>query len=92
MCISIWGLCILPHRSPPAVFPRIDGKIQQITFPEDVYVNKFFQTNPNSKHEDPVEYVCYTFFLLIIFLIYITHQITNCVIILKAVVQLYVSA
>uniref|UniRef100_A0A7N0ZYH6 Small ribosomal subunit protein mS23 n=1 Tax=Kalanchoe fedtschenkoi TaxID=63787 RepID=A0A7N0ZYH6_KALFE len=43
------------EQSPPAVFPRIDGKIQQITFPEDVYVKKFFQTNPDSKHEDPVD-------------------------------------
>lgn len=64
------------------MFPRIDGKIQQIAFPEDVYVKKFFQTNPDSKHEDPVEYACYNV------LINITYRITKCVIILKAVVYL----
>lgn len=47
---------IVSPRSPPATFPHI-GKIQTITLPEDVYVQKFFQKHPDSKHEDAIKYV-----------------------------------
>ncbi|KAK4763720.1 hypothetical protein SAY87_013158 [Trapa incisa] len=43
-------------ESPPATFPRI-GKLQTIILPEDVYVQKFFQKHPDSKHEDAIKFV-----------------------------------
>lgn len=41
-------------RAPPAVFPRAD-EIKKISLPEDVYVKKFFQKYPDSKHEDAIK-------------------------------------
>ena len=43
------------EQAPPATFPRVDGKIERITLPEDVYVKKFFQKHPDSKHEDAIK-------------------------------------
>ncbi|KAK3411460.1 hypothetical protein EUGRSUZ_I00218 [Eucalyptus grandis] len=48
--LVIMALC----RAPPAVFPRAD-EIKKITLPEDVYVKKFFQKYPDSKHEDAIK-------------------------------------
>ncbi|XP_021838158.1 uncharacterized protein [Spinacia oleracea] len=42
-------------KAPPVVFPRSDGKVKPICLPEDVYVNKFYQKNPESKYEDPIK-------------------------------------
>ncbi|OWM89524.1 uncharacterized protein LOC116199935 [Punica granatum] len=44
------------QQSPPATFPRV-GKVSTITLPEDVYVKKFFQRHPDSKHEDAIKFV-----------------------------------
>ncbi|KAH7570064.1 hypothetical protein ACOSP7_017990 [Xanthoceras sorbifolium] len=43
------------EQAPPATFPRVDGKIKKISLPEDVYVKKFFQRHPHSKHEDAIK-------------------------------------
>ncbi|KAK4842696.1 hypothetical protein QYF36_026256 [Acer negundo] len=43
------------EQAPPANFPRSDGKIKQISLPEDVYVKRFFQRHPQSKHEDAIK-------------------------------------
>ncbi|KAI6699811.1 hypothetical protein NL676_014135 [Syzygium grande] len=42
------------QQAPPAVFPRAD-EIKKISLPEDVYVKKFFQKYPDSKHEDAIK-------------------------------------
>lgn len=47
---------ILNLRAPPATFPSGDGKIQKISLPEDVYIKKFFQKHPDSKHQDAIKY------------------------------------
>ena len=56
--------------APPATFPRADGKVKKISLPEDVYIKKFFQKHPDSKHEDAIKYyvasIC-LFFLCSIF-------------------------
>ncbi|KAJ4711387.1 RNA-binding protein [Melia azedarach] len=44
------------EQAPPATFPRSDGKVQRISLPEDVYVKKFFQRHPDSKHEDAIKF------------------------------------
>uniref|UniRef100_A0A2N9HDE7 Small ribosomal subunit protein mS23 n=1 Tax=Fagus sylvatica TaxID=28930 RepID=A0A2N9HDE7_FAGSY len=41
--------------APPATFPRADGKVKRISLPEDVYIKKFFQKHPDSKHEDAIK-------------------------------------
>lgn len=46
------------YRSPPAVFPRAEKKVERICLPEDVYVNKFYKKHPESLHEDPLKYIC----------------------------------
>ncbi|XVF83197.1 hypothetical protein PTKIN_Ptkin16aG0114600 [Pterospermum kingtungense] len=43
------------EQAPPATFPRCDGKVKQISFPEDVYIKKFFQKYPESKHHDAIK-------------------------------------
>ncbi|KAL2551225.1 hypothetical protein Fot_04844 [Forsythia ovata] len=43
------------EKVPPATFPRTENKIKPISLPEDVYISKFFQKHPNSKHEDPIK-------------------------------------
>ncbi|KAF5192939.1 Rna-binding protein [Thalictrum thalictroides] len=40
------------EENPPVIFPRSNGEVKLITLPEDVYVKKFFQRHPDSKHED----------------------------------------
>ncbi|PIA59529.1 hypothetical protein AQUCO_00400429v1 [Aquilegia coerulea] len=40
------------EENPPVTFPRTNAEVKQITLPEDVYVKKFFQRHPDSKHED----------------------------------------
>ena len=56
--------------APPATFPCADGKVKKISLPEDVYIKKFFQKHPDSKHEDAIKYyvasIC-LFFLCSIF-------------------------
>nr|POE68974.1 hypothetical protein CFP56_41143 [Quercus suber] len=42
--------------APPATFPRADGKVKRISLPEDIYIKKFFQKHPDSKHEDAIKY------------------------------------
>ncbi|XP_030461985.1 uncharacterized protein LOC115682002 [Syzygium oleosum] len=42
------------QQAPPAVFPCAD-EIKKISLPEDVYVKKFFQKYPDSKHEDAIK-------------------------------------
>ncbi|XP_057496737.1 uncharacterized protein LOC130781553 [Actinidia eriantha] len=44
------------EQAPPVTFPRIDGKVKQISLPEDVYIKKFFQKNPDSKYEDAIKF------------------------------------
>uniref|UniRef100_A0A2P2MUU0 Small ribosomal subunit protein mS23 n=1 Tax=Rhizophora mucronata TaxID=61149 RepID=A0A2P2MUU0_RHIMU len=43
------------ERVPPATFPRTDGKIKQISLPEDPYIKKFFKKHPESKYEDAIK-------------------------------------
>ncbi|XP_076942504.1 uncharacterized protein LOC143612397 [Bidens hawaiensis] len=43
------------EKSPPAVFPRAEKKVERICLPEDVYVNKFYKKHPESLHEDPIK-------------------------------------
>ncbi|XP_075656920.1 uncharacterized protein LOC142627027 [Castanea sativa] len=43
------------EHAPPATFPRADGKVKRIILPEDVYIKKFFQKHPDSKHEDAIK-------------------------------------
>ncbi|GMY22704.1 protein gast1 [Fagus crenata] len=43
------------EHAPPATFPRADGKVKRISLPEDVYIKKFFQKHPDSKHEDAIK-------------------------------------
>ncbi|KAM3265526.1 hypothetical protein P3L10_002520 [Capsicum annuum] len=43
------------EQAPPATFPRAESKLQPISLPEDVYVKKFFQKHPESKHEDAIK-------------------------------------
>lgn len=43
------------EQAPPVSFPRAEGKVKQITLPEDVYIKKFFQKHPESKYEDAVK-------------------------------------
>ncbi|KAL2520142.1 F-box domain-containing protein [Forsythia ovata] len=43
------------EKVPPAAFPRAENKIKPISLPEDVYISKFFQKHPDSKHEDPIK-------------------------------------
>ncbi|KAF1867000.1 hypothetical protein Lal_00049427 [Lupinus albus] len=43
------------EQSPPATFPRAAGKIPTITFPEDVYVKKFYKKYPDSKYHDAIK-------------------------------------
>ncbi|CAJ2654778.1 uncharacterized protein LOC123924016 isoform X2 [Trifolium pratense] len=42
--------------APPATFPQPQGKIQTITLPEDVYVNRFYKKYPESKYNDPIKF------------------------------------
>ncbi|KAL3824970.1 hypothetical protein ACJIZ3_020999 [Penstemon smallii] len=42
------------EKAPPATFPRSQNKLKPIIFPEDTYVNKFFQKHPDSKFEDAI--------------------------------------
>lgn len=52
------GCCFefLISRAPPATFPRAENKLVPISLPEDVYIKKFFQKYPESKHEDAIKY------------------------------------
>lgn len=43
------------EKAPPVVFPRCDGKVKQISLPEDAYIKKFFQKYPEAKHEDAIK-------------------------------------
>ncbi|XP_021897193.1 uncharacterized protein LOC110814135 [Carica papaya] len=43
------------EQAPPATFPRVEGKVKKISLPEDVYIKKFFQKHPDSKHEDAIK-------------------------------------
>ncbi|MFS8031771.1 hypothetical protein Hanom_Chr17g01549881 [Helianthus anomalus] len=43
------------EKSPPAVFPRAEKKVERICLPEDVYINKFYKKHPESLHEDPIK-------------------------------------
>ncbi|CAN4095541.1 unnamed protein product [Withania somnifera] len=43
------------EQAPPATFPRAQNKLEPISLPEDVYVNRFFQKHPESKHEDAIK-------------------------------------
>ncbi|XWS56431.1 hypothetical protein CRYUN_Cryun09bG0084900 [Craigia yunnanensis] len=43
------------EQAPPATFPRADGKVKQISLPEDVYIKRFFQKYPESKHHDAIK-------------------------------------
>ncbi|XP_048422153.1 uncharacterized protein LOC103957397 isoform X3 [Pyrus x bretschneideri] len=43
------------EKAPPVTFPRANA-IQKITLPEDVYIKKFFQKHPDSKHEDAIKW------------------------------------
>ncbi|CAA3021123.1 Hypothetical predicted protein [Olea europaea subsp. europaea] len=43
------------EKAPPATFPRAENKLKPISLPEDVYISKFFQKHPDSKHEDPIK-------------------------------------
>ena len=58
--------------APPATFPRADGKVKRISLPEDVYIKKFFQKHPDSKHEDAIKYyvasICLFFLCSVCFL------------------------
>ncbi|KAK7291485.1 hypothetical protein RIF29_06665 [Crotalaria pallida] len=47
------------EQSPPATFPRVEGKIQTITLPEDVYVKKFYKKYPDSKYHDPIKFCAF---------------------------------
>ncbi|GKV34142.1 hypothetical protein SLEP1_g42551 [Rubroshorea leprosula] len=47
------------EQAPPATFPRAEGKVQKISLPEDVYVQKFFRRHPESKHEDAIKIAGY---------------------------------
>lgn len=44
------------EQAPPATFPRPEGKLQTITFPEDVYVKRFYKKYPESKYHDPIKF------------------------------------
>ncbi|GMH21693.1 hypothetical protein Nepgr_023535 [Nepenthes gracilis] len=44
------------EQSPPANFPRSDGKLEPIILPEDIYIKKFFRKHPDSKHEDAIKF------------------------------------
>ncbi|KAJ7943431.1 RNA-binding protein [Quillaja saponaria] len=44
------------EQAPPPMFPRADGKINKITFPEDAYIKKFNQKHPDSKYEDAFKF------------------------------------
>ncbi|KAI8539581.1 hypothetical protein RHMOL_Rhmol09G0193800 [Rhododendron molle] len=44
------------EQAPPVSFPRADGKVKQMTLPEDVYVKKFFQKHTDSKYEDSINF------------------------------------
>ncbi|GAB4844413.1 hypothetical protein Ancab_037777 [Ancistrocladus abbreviatus] len=44
------------EQAPPATFPRSDGKIKPIILPEDVYIKKFYQKHPDSKHDDAIKF------------------------------------
>jgi len=41
--------------APPVTFPRPDGKIKKIEFPEDVYVRKFNKKHPDSLYHDAIK-------------------------------------
>ncbi|CAK9136307.1 unnamed protein product [Ilex paraguariensis] len=43
------------EQAPPVSFPRAENKIKPISLPEDVYIKKFFQKHPDSKHEDAIK-------------------------------------
>ncbi|CAI9765743.1 unnamed protein product [Fraxinus pennsylvanica] len=43
------------EKAPPATFPRAENKLKPISLPEDVYISKFFQKHPDSKHEDTIK-------------------------------------
>ncbi|CAN6344287.1 unnamed protein product, partial [Urochloa humidicola] len=43
------------EEAPPATFPRVDGKINKIELPEDVYVKKFFKKHPDSLYHDAIK-------------------------------------
>ncbi|KAA0034439.1 hypothetical protein IC582_023039 [Cucumis melo] len=45
------------EQAPPPTFPRVDGKVQKITLPEDVYVKKFFQKHPDSAYHDAIKFL-----------------------------------
>ncbi|CAD6270712.1 unnamed protein product [Miscanthus lutarioriparius] len=47
-----WRLFI---RAPPVTFPRPEGKIKKIEFPEDVYVRKFNKKHPDSLYHDAIK-------------------------------------
>jgi len=58
-------------RAPPVVFPRSDGKVKQISLPEDAYIKKFFQKYPEAKHEDAIKYV---FVLVVLFAVFLAFD------------------
>ncbi|KAF8399514.1 hypothetical protein HHK36_015380 [Tetracentron sinense] len=43
------------EEAPPVTFPRTDGKVERISLPEDIYIKKFYQKHPDSKHEDAIK-------------------------------------
>ncbi|XP_009775684.1 uncharacterized protein LOC107762315 [Nicotiana tabacum] len=43
------------EQAPPATFPRAEKKLKPVSLPEDVYIKKFFQKHPESKHEDAIK-------------------------------------
>ncbi|MQM16831.1 hypothetical protein Taro_049793 [Colocasia esculenta] len=43
------------EAAPPVTFPLPEGKVKQITMPEDVYVKKFFQKHPDSLYHDAIK-------------------------------------
>ncbi|KXG22863.1 uncharacterized protein LOC110429681 [Sorghum bicolor] len=43
------------EEAPPVTFPRPEGRIKQIEFPEDVYVRKFNKKHPDSLYHDAIK-------------------------------------
>ncbi|XP_078439460.1 uncharacterized protein LOC144709712 [Wolffia australiana] len=43
------------EAAPPVTFPLPEGKVKQITMPEDIYIKKFFQKHPDSLYHDAVK-------------------------------------
>ncbi|KAL5572297.1 hypothetical protein UlMin_021894 [Ulmus minor] len=44
------------EQAPPPTFPRNNGEVQKISLPEDVYIKKFYQKHPDSKHEEAFKF------------------------------------